>query len=85
MYVTTLPEGAHLRNRPRKNLKSDFPPEYPMESLEWWPFWHHSDGLLKLYILSYVDSRSIHWVRIQIPKIPGIQPIDTTSDHSVIK
>ena len=58
MYVTTLPEAAHLRNRPRKSLKNDFLPENHMRH---WQFWYHSHGCLNLYKLSYTDLRSIHW------------------------
>ena len=53
-------ESAHLRNCPGKSQKIDFSPENPMEL---WPFWYHSHGFTKLYKLSYVDSRSIHWSR----------------------
>ena len=60
MYSTTLPEAAHRRNRPRKSLKNDFPPE---NLIEWCPFCFHSHGLWKLYKLRYVYSRSIHWGR----------------------
>ena len=65
-FVTTLPEAAHLRNRPRKNLKIDFPLESHME---WWLFWYHSKWFSKLYKLSYSDSRSIHW-GYKIQKFP---------------
>ena len=69
--VRNIPEAAHLRNRQRKSLKNDFPSEIPVE---WWPFWYHSDGLAKLYKLSYVNF----WKFPIYPEFKLIIPVNPT-------